>query len=386
MNQATTLLSISEIFKGRFFKIPDYQRGYSWEKDQLIDLKDDIENLFNRDYRHFTGTIVAARVADNNHLNIVDGQQRLTSLLILLKAIHKSDPEKYTEIPNLFFSRGSIGEEVNVLEPNEETRVFFTDLIYNDLTPVAKIKSHKNIQTAFDFFKDWVDKDNVEQIYHTVIKKLGFILFTPLDDKEIGIMFEVINNRGKQLSELEKIKNYFIYYATIKGKNTLRKTINDKWKEIQENLSRSGKTSNDDENSFLRYTSLVFYEPSQANSFHVYDKLKEKYSPIETDTEKIDEQITEMKEYVEFLAYASSYYTYLFLENEFSNSFEKSTAIKRIDNTLTYIRCHPVNASIMPLYLAIMNSFNQPMPPDLDQEERNSRIADLLSLLEKVNF
>jgi len=349
-------------------------------------LKDDIKNLFNRDYRHFTGTIVAAHTNKNNYLNIVDGQQRITSLLILLKAIHLTNPKKFSEIPSLFFIRGDIGEEINVLEPNEETRVFFTDLIYKNMTPVAKIKSHSNIQDAFTFFKEWVKEEDPELIYTTIVNKLGFILFSPLDDKEIGIMFEVINNRGKHLSELEKIKNYFIYYATIKGKETLRKTINDKWREIQENLSRSGKTTNEDENGFLRYTYLVFYDANKSNSSHVYDNLKERYSPIETDQTVINKQIIEMSKYIDFLAYTSSYYTNLFVENAFADSFEKSTAINRINKALTYLRCHPVNASVMPLFLAIMNSFNQPLPPQMTTDERDVRIADLLELLEKVNF
>ncbi|MBK7570056.1 MAG: hypothetical protein IPI31_19785 [Bacteroidetes bacterium] len=60
----------------------------------------------------------------------------------------------------------------------------------------------------------------IDIICNVVTKRLGFIFYTPKYDKEIGIMFEVINNRGKELSELEKIKNYFIYYATIFDKNS----------------------------------------------------------------------------------------------------------------------------------------------------------------------
>ena len=89
MKKAATLLSVPEVFKDRFFKIPDYQRGYSWEVDpQLLDLRKDIENIYSKNYKHFTGTIVAAKInGSENHLEIVDGQQRLTTLVILLKEI-----------------------------------------------------------------------------------------------------------------------------------------------------------------------------------------------------------------------------------------------------------------------------------------------------------
>ena len=95
----SSLMSLNELFDGRFFEIPDYQRGYSWEKTQLEDLTQDIVNMFNKKHIHFTGTIVAA-TKDNrgNIFEIVDGQQRLTTLIILVKEIVRSNlstsPEK----------------------------------------------------------------------------------------------------------------------------------------------------------------------------------------------------------------------------------------------------------------------------------------------------
>ena len=381
------LLSLKEVFKDRFFNIPDYQRGYSWEEEQWNDLKSDVENLFEKDYKHFTGTIVAARKKGKiDEFNIVDGQQRLTTLLILLHVIYHFDKVKYSEILESYFVRGDIGNEKYALIPNEETRVFFTDMIYNNKKSVAKIKSHKNLKAAKEFFKNWIlQKDiDVDLIYKTIINKIGFILFTPHDNKEIGIMFEVINNRGKQVTELEKIKNYFIYYSTIKDKPTLRQLINDKWKEIQENLSRCEKTSNDDEDNFLRYTYLVFYDPGKENSSNVYNQLKKKYNPNEIDSKIVDQHIQEMIEFVQFLANASTFYTYLYVQKSFINNNSKNKVYKRIDNALNNLRYHPFTASIMPLYLAIMNSFNQPQPPSIIIIE--NRVADLLELLEKVNF
>ena len=93
------LQSLDEIFgQGkRVFRIPDYQRGYSWEKQQRTDLLTDIEYLINSGYayRHYTGTIVASMNKDETErrrdkyeiFDIVDGQQRLTSLILLLSVI-----------------------------------------------------------------------------------------------------------------------------------------------------------------------------------------------------------------------------------------------------------------------------------------------------------
>jgi hypothetical protein len=386
MSKAATLFSISEIFENRFFKIPDYQRGYSWEEEQLVDLRKDIENLYSKSHKHFTGTIVAAKSSDSEEqFDIVDGQQRVTTLIILLKEIYKTDTAKYVALETLFFKRGAVGSEKNVLTPNEETRVFFNDLILGTGSPEAKIKSHYCIASAQIFFHDWLKEspENPDRIYAIVANWLGFILFTPNNDKEIGIMFEVINNRGKKLSELEKIKNYFIYFSTIHDKDTLRITINDKWREIQENLSLAGKTSNEDENSFLRFAYIIFYEANKEKSHAVYEQMKLRYSPQEKDAAKINTQVEQMQKFVSFLADASRNYTYFFRSGHYLQ-YSTHPHTQRIEKSLTYLRCHYVNASVMPLYLAVMNSFNQPQPSGFTDIAK--RVADLLELIEIANF
>src|SRR5690606_3172028 len=118
------------------------------------------------------------------------------------------------------------------------------------------------------YFKDWFSNhsDLVDLVYQTVSSKLGFICFSPENTDEIGIMFEVINNRGKNLSELEKIKNYFIYYSTIHSAARLRQRIYDNWGDILKYLSNSDVISNADENNFLRNCFIIFYSPNKSKS------------------------------------------------------------------------------------------------------------------------
>lgn len=389
-NGSFELLSLKEVFSNRFFIIPDYQRGYSWEEEQIEDLIKDIENIVDKKHKHFTGTIVAAKKENYpDFFDIVDGQQRITTLVILLREIYNTNTKVYHDLKETFFSRGNVGSERNVLTMNEETRIFFNDKILGNGSPIVKTKSHSCISKAQGIFKKWLaeESDKPQKIYEAVTNYLGFILFTPENDKEIGIMFEVINNRGKKLSELEKIKNYFIYFATIYNKDSLRQTINDKWRDIQENLSNAGKTSNEDENSFLRFAYVVFYEANKEKSHAVYEQMKIRYSPHELNTSKIDEQVKEMQNFVVFLANASLYYSYFFNSGQFKNQsgfISDQKIIKRIDKSLSYLRCHPVNASIMPVFLAVMNSFNQPLPLGFIDLEK--RVADLLEIIEKTNF
>ena len=87
-------LTIEQLLQGRLFRIPDYQRAYSWGKKQRSDLFRDIEEIQRSDRDHFMATIVAlggqSRTvgADRfQEVSLVDGQQRVTTIIILLKAI-----------------------------------------------------------------------------------------------------------------------------------------------------------------------------------------------------------------------------------------------------------------------------------------------------------
>ena len=93
--------SIKQIFTDQIFYVPDYQRGYAWEEQQCQDLIDDLELLRPETGRHYTGTLVVRSTDRNNSkpfidanmqeyksFDIIDGQQRLTTVVILLKAIY----------------------------------------------------------------------------------------------------------------------------------------------------------------------------------------------------------------------------------------------------------------------------------------------------------
>ncbi|MBU3926557.1 MAG: DUF262 domain-containing protein [Bacteroidetes bacterium] len=372
-NMITNLLSIKEITENKLFKVPDYQRGYSWEESQLSDLTKDIEHISSKNHRHYTGTIVIANSNGNERFDIVDGQQRLTTLIILLKLIYDLNPVKYASIESDFLIRD---DDTFVMELNLETNRYFKEAIISEKQSIpANIKSLQNLKYAKEYLQNWLKdhNDSIDTIFTTITEKLGFICFSPENTNEIGIMFEVINNRGKALSELEKIKNYFIYYSTINAKDSLRSKINDNWGEILRNLSEAGATSNDEENNFLRNCFIVFYSPNKSKSWYVYDELKLKYKP--EDNTDIDEKITEIKQFIDFLNEAARHFAYFYGQKVFERDY-KGALKTELSAVLKRLRCHPVNASIFPLYLATM-SFLYVRPQD---------VLDMLKLLEILNF
>jgi uncharacterized protein with ParB-like and HNH nuclease domain len=93
-------LTLSALFAGRLFRIPEYQRAYAWESPQRTDLFRDIRDAFAHQQEHFMATVVS-QARDRRRIgadefqavDVVDGQQRLTTLVILFKAIERAlDP------------------------------------------------------------------------------------------------------------------------------------------------------------------------------------------------------------------------------------------------------------------------------------------------------
>lgn len=364
MNNQKSLLTVKQLFENKRYFIPDYQRGYSWEDEQRKDLLEDIESTLDSDYMHYTGTIVAAHNKnDQNVYEIVDGQQRLTSLFILLHELYKMNATGLDEEINSWLQ--SIFEKSDserILKLNNETDDFFCKVILDRSNDESLIenKSHRNIYDTKIQFDNWMEKNkkNIKKIIEAIITRLGFLFYSPLTSKEIGIMFEVINNRGKMLSELEKIKNYLIYYSCKTGYNKLSDTVKRYWPDILKDLSKADKTTNDEEDAFLRYTWLVFYSSNKQESYHVYETMKINF-PVESSNESRNVQLNN---FVLTLSESAKYYSEYFKEE---------------DSLLEKLRYHPVNASIMPLYLSICLVLD-----DQDKEGKNK----LLEILEKLNF
>lgn len=377
--QKSITLTLSEIFnKGNHcFEIPDYQRAYSWEKDQRQDLINDIENILKiSNYKHFTGTIVAqekqSKIDKDTYFDIIDGQQRLTSLIILLSVLHQGeylDAETRLLIETNFLFKGrESGNTVRLFKLNGELDgYFFRKLEQWDYTSEEhNTKAHTNIDNAFTQFKDWLDlkkesPDFAFDVYKVITERLGFLFHVPASTTEVGLMFEVINNRGKKLSELEKIKNYLIYYAQKTGYRDIYTAVQTYWGKILFNLNACGQTSNEEEDSFLRFTWIVFQDVNKSKSYHVYDNLKEIFPT------NAAQNWQRLKSYIEFIAEAAKAYNRFYTRDLISSEKEKKVVAK--------IQFQASTASIMPLFLSIYAKVN-------NGEQR----FGLLELIEKLNF
>lgn len=376
------LMTISQIFKEKSFTIPDYQRGYAWDDKQVLDLLHDIDHLLDDgiSQKHYTGTLVLSNLVQDGHYLVVDGQQRLTTLVIVMRVIsdHLSGDRK-SEVQSLYLRRGDIGSEQCVLRLNSDNRRFYENVIINGKSKSSepmRLEAHDRLLKARKIIKKWIKKrieenTSILEILSTVETELGFIVFAPKEDAETGVMFEVINNRGKDLSELEKIKNYLIYCSVKLNAKSLRESVDAEWSEILKNLHFAKKTTDADENSFLRYCMVVHFRLNKTDSQYGYKELKKKLDlgqAIKTYDSKVA-AINTIRAFITFLKDASHWYARLYGQQHQGLDWE-------LAKVLDQIRGQDRQASIMPLFLALV----------VKKQMGDSNLIRLLQLLEILNF
>ncbi|MDE2940826.1 MAG: DUF262 domain-containing HNH endonuclease family protein [Chloroflexota bacterium] len=291
------VISLEYLFHKRLFNVPDYQRGYAWGREQITDFLDDLDILSPGRF-HYTGTVVLHRRADKpevedeggntySHLDVVDGQQRLTTIVLLLDEIQKAlrDPDAAVVPPlALGISRNYIaatdpnGQLIRKLTLNRDTKSFFQSYILDgDHAFQASNAAHMRLRDAQSQIRNHIYQhisglDGTERIdwlrdfQAKVTQRLGFTQFIVDDEAEVGVIFEVMNDRGKLLTDLEKVKNYLLYVGSTVGfDNPIADEVNEAWSHIFGQLMSAGLTRPDYEDQLLRVHWLSHYNPQKKN-------------------------------------------------------------------------------------------------------------------------
>lgn len=237
--------NIEEVFTKRLFRIPDYQRGYAWEEQQWGEFLEDLE-LLGENKEHYTGTLVLDTVDQpprqdsggtrHDAYEVVDGQQRLTTVVLLLDSIRREMRKDETNKWSIF-AEGIRENYVSVtdihskqpiykLQLNDNDNGFFVDEVLNGEPTEEGTKnySQERLAKARKYFADYLQnqrhKDEVEyetwllNLHNKVTSQLRVSLYFVETKADVGVIFEVMNNRGKPISELDKVKNYLLYLAS----------------------------------------------------------------------------------------------------------------------------------------------------------------------------
>lgn len=289
-------INLLELFNGKIFRIPDFQRGYAWEEKQLQELWDDIEEISDENgelKKHYTGTIYLEEItAPENEkwlsavkfYAIVDGQQRLTTLSILIFELLKASGSGYNgesteDLKKTYLSKtNSSGNSTIYKFCYSETDNNYTFLLRNIFENKSFILQNnqlnlysKNLLFAKDFFAKKIDNlshDDREIIFKKLTASLQFDIRTIEKDLDVQAVFETMNNRGKPLSTLEKLKNRLIYLSekldcVKEDKKNLRNKINDAWGKIYSCLAQNP-DSILDEDIFLSAHLSLYRKPKEA--------------------------------------------------------------------------------------------------------------------------
>ena len=254
-------VTLAKLLNGRLFRIPEYQRYYRWRDSQRKDLFDDIRKSQGQDRSHFMATI---NVYDRNEpliintdeyvqYDIVDGQQRLTTLVILLKAIAitaEKDPSAESqriarEISSLLVKDDQY--RTILLQTNHKSRELFQDYLCKGTSPTGgqqDVLAAKAVADAIrecgEFVRTWIDSSNGESTGKSLTRlvshlknRLTFILHAVGEKQHVYTVFEVLNSRGLLVSWLDRLKSMLMDRAcTADGGDALVQELEGTWAEV----------------------------------------------------------------------------------------------------------------------------------------------------------
>ena len=249
-------VSFGKLINGRLFSIPEYQRAYSWTSRQRSDLFSDIERTFSKGAsgNHFMATMVCLRkgvrtigVDDCHELEVVDGQQRLTTLAILLKAIalHLNPAESREATQrnsiNSLLADHETGELL-LLRTNHDDEGYFSNYIRKGelaSREQATSLSDKALIEAFDecnkFVATWSKTKSSIELLALIRNRLHVLLHEISDEKSVYTVFEVLNSRGLDVSWLDRLKSILMGSAfdlPEKGRAALISDLRNCWANI----------------------------------------------------------------------------------------------------------------------------------------------------------
>lgn len=261
----TRTASLGELLSnGKSYKVPPFQRDYSWNEENWEDLWNDIIGMHGQEDRHYMGAIVLQGNREDDSFTIIDGQQRLATLsIIAIAIIDKIDrlvsddiePEANRERRDIL-KRTYLGDKdpgslnySSKLLLNENNDDFYQGNLINLREPRALrslSKSNQLLWKAFSYFSDEIENLRNEEssrlrdilidgahlsgfLTNTVAQKLLFIQISVEDQINAYVVFETLNSRGVELGATDLLKNYL--FSRFKSEDDFN-AAQRKWRNI----------------------------------------------------------------------------------------------------------------------------------------------------------
>lgn len=346
-------VGLESLFKEKIFRIPDYQRGYAWQKAQYKDFWEDLVNL-QKERSHYAGVITLKEippdeikddskeywlVEDHSYkvFHIVDGQQRLTTCIIFLQSLiefvrslhtHKTDDEIYltdsltlqSVINKFIYKQKPSGDQFLTYKfgytSDNPSYEYMRYRIFGEENAGAIEETFYtlNLKNAKSYFIGQLEalykEENLEAIqdlYKKITKRFLFNEYIIKDEFDVFVAFETMNNRGKNLSKLELLKNRLIYLTTLypdseldaASRKSLRDDINAAWKQVYYQLGRNEKKPLNDDDFLKAHWIMTFMYTRKKGDDYINFLLNEYFTPrnihLKIEKEVILEQVEETK-------------------------------------------------------------------------------------------
>ncbi len=248
------LLTLHKLLSGRLFRIPQYQRAYSWTRKERLELFDDIRKAHAKRGTHFMATIVGLHREDRligsdefHVLDVVDGQQRLTTLVLLLKAIElaagDSDAEKgiRAELRALLVKSDELAPVL--LQTNHDSSqhclTYLRDGAHVPWKEGGTFANRELLRAMDDcerFVKRWtVTGKSLIDLLAMLKNRTQFILHEVGDESLVYSVFEVLNSRGLAVSWFDRLKSILMGIAFEASTGNVSETIDELhriWKDV----------------------------------------------------------------------------------------------------------------------------------------------------------
>jgi len=257
------------------YKVPLYQRPYAWTRDQWEDLFEDVNSL-NKDDVHFLGSVVVVPEGPHtlgvNYFQVVDGQQRLATILIWLSAIRDTAKENgNTELSTyltetfLFAREWRDGKQITVpkLQLGELDDDAFQRVLKGEFKPYGHL-----IFECYNYFKENTEN---EEIWQLLLNNVSVVHINAFNHFNAFRLFETLNDRGLELSAVDLIKN-FLLMSVSSNREIFDQTVV-LWNDMYE------KVRSKEPIKFLRRYILSNYKGKVSES-RLYDVVRKKLSNV----------------------------------------------------------------------------------------------------------
>ncbi|MDU9795289.1 DUF262 domain-containing protein [Helicobacter pylori] len=378
------LLDLDGVIEKGVFEIPSYQRGYAWHKEQLKDFWNDLEHVSKLENKFHYMHSLTLRKSDDDFgdidFEIIDGQQRLATSLILLGLLAKTTKNENYSLANLKsilsynFYYHDIGEAFRAIMEEEKDLERFQTSFYA-----------KNLIDAHAFFKEKISDtpmETLEKMFDALIKKMLFSV-VELNDNRIDPFssFETINNRGKDLSTLELLKNrlHFVAHKICNGQKleTLQKEINDTYTIIYYDL----RSFEDDHlERFLKHFVAYYYGENSKFKERLlntaFDAHK-KYDDLYDEYEKINDLLL-------YLSYSSKVWYFLHTLDDEELRIEITPKMRGLLDKMRRLNALSDNA-FLPLLLSLL-TIQLAVRSGSERHYTTKELEGLLEYLERFGF